>query len=87
MPELKHPIKVVAQRTGLSPHVIRAWERRYGVVSPARTEGNQRLYSTADIERLDLLRRATELGHNISHLAELPSLRLRRLLADEALRT
>ena len=84
MPDLKHPIKVVTNRTGLSPHVIRAWERRYGVVEPTRTEGNQRLYSSADIERLDLLRRGTELGHSISNLALLPTIRLRKLLTDEA---
>ena len=83
MPDLKHSIKVVSNRTGLSQHVIRAWERRYGVVSPARTEGNQRLYTAGDIERLLLLHRGTSLGHNIGRLAELPTDRLRQLLADE----
>jgi methanogenic corrinoid protein MtbC1 len=42
------------------------------VVSPARTEGGQRLYSDLDIERLQLLRRLTDRGHAISRIAALP---------------
>jgi MerR HTH family regulatory protein/B12 binding domain len=53
------PIRVVARRTGLTSHVIRVWEKRYGVVSPLRTPTNRRLYSDSDVERLQLLRRAT----------------------------
>ena len=41
----KYPIKVVSQMTGLSVHVIRAWEKRYNVVEPERTDTNRRLYS------------------------------------------
>jgi len=35
----------LAQRTGVSPALLRAWERRYGVIAPARSEGGFRLYS------------------------------------------
>ncbi|MGB5288347.1 MAG: MerR family transcriptional regulator [Ignavibacteriaceae bacterium] len=41
----KYPIKVVSQMTGLSVHVIRAWEKRYNVVEPDRSDTNRRLYS------------------------------------------
>jgi DNA-binding transcriptional MerR regulator/methylmalonyl-CoA mutase cobalamin-binding subunit len=58
-------------RTGVTPHVLRAWERRYGVVAPTRTVGGQRLYSQVDIERLSRLRRLTERGHAIGRLATL----------------
>ena len=68
----RYPVRLVALRTGLTPHVLRAWERRYGVVIPARTEGGQRLYSDLDVERLRLLRRLTERGHAISRIASLP---------------
>ncbi|HWA56669.1 MAG TPA: MerR family transcriptional regulator [Gemmatimonadales bacterium] len=78
----RHPVRVVAQRTGLSGHVLRAWERRYGVVAPTRTEGGQRLYSDADIERLALLRRLTDAGGAISQLATLPVEELRRMVAS-----
>lgn len=75
----RHPVRVVAQRTGLSSHVLRAWERRYGVVAPVRTEGGQRLYSDNDIERLSLLQVLTSAGGAISQLAPLPIDELRRL--------
>jgi DNA-binding transcriptional MerR regulator/methylmalonyl-CoA mutase cobalamin-binding subunit len=67
----KHPIRVVARRTGLSPHLIRMWERRYGAVEPDRTESNRRLYSDEDIERLLLLKVATEAGESIGQIAGL----------------
>jgi MerR family transcriptional regulator, light-induced transcriptional regulator len=67
----RHPIRVVAERTGLSPDVLRAWEMRYGVVRPGRSEGGHRLYSDRDVERLNLLRRVTEPGRAIGQVAEL----------------
>lgn len=78
-----HPIGVVARRTGISLHVLRAWERRYGVVRPERTAGGQRLYSDADITRLRLLRQVTEAGRNISQVAALPSAELERLATTD----
>jgi DNA-binding transcriptional MerR regulator/methylmalonyl-CoA mutase cobalamin-binding subunit len=59
--------------------VLRAWERRYHVVSPTRTEGGQRLYSDLDVERLLRLRRLTEQGHAIGRIASLPLPELVRL--------
>jgi MerR family transcriptional regulator, light-induced transcriptional regulator len=79
-----HPIGVVARRTGISLHVLRAWERRYGVVEPMRTEGGQRLYTDADIVRLRLLRRVTEAGRNISQVAQLTEQELARLATEDA---
>jgi DNA-binding transcriptional MerR regulator len=42
----------LSRRVGVSPEVLRAWERRYGVLRPTRTDGGFRLYSTADEERV-----------------------------------
>lgn len=78
---LTYPIGVVARRTGLKPDLVRAWERRYGAVEPERTPGRQRVYSEEDIERLDLLRRATESGHPIGRIARLGRDELERLVA------
>ena len=75
----RYPVRLVALRTGLSPHVLRAWERRYRVVSPTRTDGGQRLYSDLDVERLLRLRRLTEQGHAIGRIASLPLPELVRL--------
>jgi methylmalonyl-CoA mutase cobalamin-binding domain/chain len=69
--ELKHPIRVVARLTGLTPHVIRAWERRYHAVEPFRTSTNRRLYTQEDINRLRLMRLAVDGGRRISDVADL----------------
>ncbi|HSM09092.1 MAG TPA: MerR family transcriptional regulator [Gemmatimonadota bacterium] len=61
----------MAQRTGLSPHVIRVWERRYGAVTPERLPNGYRQYSEADIDRLRGLRELTEAGHGIGDVADL----------------
>lgn len=66
-----HTIQSVAEKTGLTPDVIRVWERRYNVVAPERTPSNQRLYTDKDIERLNLLRRVIEQGRRISAIAGL----------------
>ena len=42
-----YTIRYVSQRTGLTPHVIRAWEKRYAAVVPNRSAKNRRLYSEA----------------------------------------
>lgn len=83
----RHPIGVAAERTGLTADVIRIWERRYGVVEPARNDAGQRVYSDGDVERLRLLRRATEGGRSIGQVAELTSESLAELVReDEAAR-
>lgn len=74
-----HPIGFVATKTGLTPHVIRIWELRYQAITPTRTGTNRRVYSDGDIERLVLLRKATEAGHRISQLSQLPLDRLRAI--------
>jgi len=78
-----HPIKVVVRRTGLSPHVIRVWEKRYQAVEPMRTETNRRRYSDADIERLLLLQRAKHTGRSIGQIAHLTTERLRELVHED----
>ncbi len=79
MADAHQAIKVVARRTGLSAHVIRIWEKRYGAVEPERTGTNRRLYSDEQIERLSLLRDITQNGHSIGHVAKLPTETLREL--------
>ena len=66
-----HPIGYVARQTGLSAHVIRAWEKRYGTVRPGRTSTGRRLYSESDIQHLQLLQQACRRGHRIAQLSEL----------------
>jgi MerR family transcriptional regulator, light-induced transcriptional regulator len=79
----RHPIGVVARRTGLKPDLIRAWERRYGAVAPGRTETRRRFYSDEDIERLLLLRRVVSSGRGISQVANLSNPELEALIEAE----
>jgi hypothetical protein len=44
------PIREVSRLTGVNPVTLRAWERRYGLIQPTRTESGHRLYSLADID-------------------------------------
>jgi DNA-binding transcriptional MerR regulator/methylmalonyl-CoA mutase cobalamin-binding subunit len=81
----EHGIAVVERRTGISQHLLRAWERRYGVVEPGRDAGGERLYSDADIERLQLVRLVTEAGRRIGQVATLSLDELRTLAREDAL--
>lgn len=75
----RYPIRVAARRVGISEVTLRAWERRYAAIEPARSDGGQRMFSDADVERLALLRTLTTAGTTISALAPLPTPELRRL--------
>src|SRR6187200_1932056 len=79
MGEARYRIGTVARLAGLTTHVIRVWERRYGAPAPARSAAGTRLYSDRDVERLRLLKRAVDRGHAIGRIAALPSEELVRL--------
>lgn len=83
MKQKQYEIRYVARRTGLNPHRIRAWERRYRAVRPLRTRTNRRLYAESDIQRLRLLREAVEAGHRISGIGGLSTAALHRLVLRE----
>jgi len=69
--ELTYPLGAASRLTGLSPEVLRAWERRYGVVEPLRTPGGTRRYRASDLERLRLVKAAVDAGHRIGRVANL----------------
>lgn len=77
-----YPIKAVSNLTGLSLHVIRAWEKRYKVVVPERTDTNRRLYSDKDIEKLQLLSKALDNGYSIGSIASYEIKDLKNLLGN-----
>jgi DNA-binding transcriptional MerR regulator len=64
-------IGYVSLQTGLSTHVIRAWERRYHAVAPQRSTNGRRLFTQLDIDRLVLLKRVIQKGYSISNIAGL----------------
>jgi MerR family transcriptional regulator, light-induced transcriptional regulator len=80
---LTYSIRAAAEKTGISAHTIRAWERRYSVLNPERTDTNRRMYAEEDLERLRLLNRAVGAGHSIGMIASLSDEELARLALDE----
>ncbi len=80
---MKHPISIAARRSGLSPHTIRVWERRHGVLATGRCAKGRRYYSEADIEHLRLLRELTEKGHRIGNISKHTTEKLREVLTKE----
>lgn len=56
---------------GISPGLLRAWERRYHLVEPRRTDSGYRVYTNEDVELLSAAARLVEAGHTISEVARL----------------
>jgi DNA-binding transcriptional MerR regulator/methylmalonyl-CoA mutase cobalamin-binding subunit len=77
-----YPLRTVTRLTGLSPDIIRAWEKRYGVVNPARGPRGARLYTSDDVAHLRLLSRVVSSGRAIGDVARLARAELERLAAD-----
>ena len=75
---VRYPIRAVSRLTGISLDTLRAWERRYKVVTPERTDRG-RLYSDSEIQRLMLLRDAVSRGHAIGQVAPLSDAELKEL--------
>jgi MerR family transcriptional regulator/heat shock protein HspR len=70
-------ISSVAEMYGIHPQTLRLYERE-GLLKPSRTEGNTRLYTDGDLERLEfILSLARDLGVNISGIAIILQMRER----------
>lgn len=66
-----YPIREVARLTGINPVTLRAWERRYGLIQPTRTESGHRLYSRADIDSVRLTLMWIERGVPVSKVGKI----------------
>lgn len=69
----------VARRTGVSVSALRAWERRYGLLEPERTEGGHRLYSEHDVRRVLAMQVLLDEGWTASAAASEVSVRRTRV--------
>jgi DNA-binding transcriptional MerR regulator len=63
----------LCRRAGVSPELLRAWERRYGLVRPTRSSGGLRLYSPEDVERVRRMRQHLADGLAAAEAAALAS--------------
>lgn len=57
-----YSIGEVAERCGINPVTLRAWQRRYGLLKPQRSEGGHRQFDEADIQRIEEIKRWVESG-------------------------
>src|SRR6187401_1199003 len=63
----------LSRRSGVSPELLRAWERRYDLLRPTRSAGGLRLYSAADLERVRMMQRHLADGLAAAEAAALAS--------------
>jgi methanogenic corrinoid protein MtbC1 len=75
-----HSIGEICSETGLSPDVIRVWERRYGFPMPIRLPSGHRRYRTGDLNRLRLIAEAVADGHRPALAVTADEASLRKLL-------
>ena len=66
-----YDLGAVCRLTGLTPHVLRSWESRHGVVKPRRLSNGRRAYSSEDLRHLQRLKTLTAHGHRIGTLSKL----------------
>lgn len=71
-------ISVAAELTGMHPQTLRVYEQK-GLVNPGRSRGNTRLYSQADIERLNLISKLTDEGINLAGVVRILDMRERQI--------
>lgn len=77
-----YSISDLAKHTGVKPHTLRMWEKRYGLGSSIRDEHNVRCYSEEDVQKITKISRLNHEGHRISMLASLEDFELDRLYQD-----
>jgi MerR family transcriptional regulator, light-induced transcriptional regulator len=73
--DVQHNLRIgeLSRRVGVSPELLRAWERRYGLLHPARTSGGLRLYSVEDERRVRAMQAHLENGLSAAEAAPLAS--------------
>ena len=71
----QHNLRIgeLSRRVGVSPELLRAWERRYGLLHPGRTAGGLRLYSAEDERRVRAMQAHVESGLSAAEAARLAS--------------
>jgi len=72
-------IHVAAEQAGVSTQLVRAWERRYGLLEPTRTQSGYRLYSDEDVAVLRGAKTLVDQGRSISEVARLSRAELKRI--------
>ena len=67
--EGRFKMSTVCEQTGFNQSLLRAWERRYGLLEPDRTTGGHRLYTGNDLRVLDRIKTLLDEGRSIGEIA------------------
>ena len=73
---MQYMISIAAELAGVHPQTLRSYEQK-GLVTPRRTSGNTRMYSQADIDRLNLINELTSEGINLAGVTRILDLQSR----------
>lgn len=76
-------ISQIAQFSGIKPHTIRIWEKRYNALNPNRSEGNTRYYSNSQLRRLLNIASLKNADYKVSELCVMPDEKLFELVKKE----
>lgn len=71
-----YSIKELENLSGIKAHTIRIWEKRYGIIKPARTDTNIRLYCDSDLKRLLNIAILNRFGMRISNISKLSDIEI-----------
>jgi MerR family transcriptional regulator, light-induced transcriptional regulator len=84
-PTVQHNLRIgeLSRRVGVGPELLRTWERRYGLLHPARTEGGTRLYSAEDERRVRAMQAHLASGLSAAEAARLAAVDERTASAAE----
>lgn len=80
-------ISQVARFSGIKPHTIRMWEQRYNALTPSRSKGNTRYYSSDELRRVLNIVSLSGDNYKISELCEMSNEKLFRLIAKKENKT
>lgn len=78
-------IKAVSKIVGITPFTLRAWEKRYRILKPKRSENGRRVYSLSDVEKLRLIVALRNAGHALPQVASLNIRQLTQLLDNTSM--
>ena len=79
---IRYSIRDLEKITGIKAHTIRIWEKRYGIVSPLRTQTNIRYYSDDDLRRLMNVAILNKYGYKISNIQGMSAAELNTCVVD-----
>lgn len=77
----QYSIKELEKLSGIKAHTIRIWEKRYGLISPERTDTNIRYYSDHDLKKIINVAAVNNAGVKISHIAKYSDSKLSQMVS------